>query len=851
MTSESLEPIGSALSGGRYEITSKLGEGGMGAVYRAKDHNLGADVVIKLPHRSMVTDAEFSRRFRDEVRSLVRLSHPHIVKVTDVGEWMSIPFAVLQFLPGGSLEERQAAWRGSAALASLGGWLGPVGGALDYVHSQGMVHRDVKPANILFDGQGHAFLGDFGVVKVLAAASERSQTKAMTGTGMVLGTPHYMAPELIMGDPFDGRVDQYALAVTAYELLCGRRPFEHDVPTRVLMMQTVDAPPSPSAHCNGMPARMESALLRGLAKNPNDRYPSCAAFAAAMVEASGVGRGAQAGRARLRCDSCGQTMTVSVEALAKLSRSGRTEPCPRCKAPLDLTAGTASVLPPAPSGEMARGNTAVLEVGSGTGELKTPAVATPETSKRSGTVLIGGSTAETLAETVPTLGADLGIVTVKIETQPRQPTVAATEPVVSTTGNPPWVPIGLAAAAVILIAGTGFYWASASTPPAVAMVKTQEVDSFPVRSVWSRQKSARKRPIAAATSNPAPSLDGLDFESKTGRSLSSSPDREPDSPDGSPQQVAFQTGGKKSTRGLLGTSTGDRPSNVSNTTMSGDSITSGAEKSANPRTSRDAEPRPSPKAVTAVQEPDPIPDDQNPSAKNIPLAKILASPNAYAGQLITLEQVYCVGRTPWQMPDGSLRVELIESRLKLTPTEAVVEFGSKRYVLGLDSRLADRLSKMEKMSIASNQPPEKPDWILQPADLTVKINDKTPSGDEPAGRIVRIEMFEGFDNQIRGTAKLIYVVRFRTLTLTANSETSQYGNADEWKKPPKLGRAYNALQDVFKSNLQRKSQMKWAQVNAQMNSIISAGMRQSAAEQAATDARARRLATTPANMLAP
>ncbi len=218
MTTTPDNPVGTSLSGGRYVLTAKLGEGGMGVVYRAKDRNIDADVVIKLPHRAMVADAQISRRFREEWRALVRLSHPHIVKVTDVGEWDGIPFVVLQYLAGGSLEDRMAAWRGPIALATLGSWLGPIGAALDYVHSQKLVHRDVKPANILFDGQGHPFLGDFGVVKVLAAAADdRTGAASMTGAGMVLGTPYYMAPELIMGDPFDGRVDQYALVVTLYE----------------------------------------------------------------------------------------------------------------------------------------------------------------------------------------------------------------------------------------------------------------------------------------------------------------------------------------------------------------------------------------------------------------------------------------------------------------------------------------------------------------------------------------------------------------------------------------------------------------------------------------------------------
>src|SRR5262249_21645276 len=158
----------------------------------------------------------FAGRFAREIRSLVRLSHPSIVKVTDAGQHLGLPFAVLQYLPGGSLEDRfqGAAERGAPRDAgAVTGWLPAIASALDYIHSQGYIHRDVKAGNILFDAQGHAFLGDFGVIKALAAG-ETARPKTVTNNGMVLGTPEYMAPELIMARPVDGRVDQYALAVT-------------------------------------------------------------------------------------------------------------------------------------------------------------------------------------------------------------------------------------------------------------------------------------------------------------------------------------------------------------------------------------------------------------------------------------------------------------------------------------------------------------------------------------------------------------------------------------------------------------------------------------------------------------
>jgi serine/threonine protein kinase len=240
---------GVTLANGRYLITAKLGEGGMGFVYRAQDRNIDSDVVIKIPRQAMMDDPEFAGRFTREIRSLVKLSHPHIVEVTDVGEWEGIPFAVMQYLPGGSLEDQRTTGADERVLTSdptkVSRWLIAVAEALDYIHVQGYVHRDVKPGNILFDAVGHSFLSDFGVAKVLASSDSTpaASRTAATGAGMVLGTPEYMAPELIMGEPFDGRADQYALAVTVYEMLCGRRPFEDATKTKVLVLHTSKAPP--------------------------------------------------------------------------------------------------------------------------------------------------------------------------------------------------------------------------------------------------------------------------------------------------------------------------------------------------------------------------------------------------------------------------------------------------------------------------------------------------------------------------------------------------------------------------------------------------------------------------------
>ena len=167
MSTEAASWVGHELAGGRYQVTAKLGEGGMGHVYRARDRNLETDVVVKVPRRAMLLeDPGFAQRFGREVRSLVTLSHPRIVKILDVGEYSDLPFAVMQYLSGGSLEQRRPldseGQPRPIRTDQLRGWLEEVAAALDFIHRKGYVHRDVKPANILFDADRNVYLSDFG-----------------------------------------------------------------------------------------------------------------------------------------------------------------------------------------------------------------------------------------------------------------------------------------------------------------------------------------------------------------------------------------------------------------------------------------------------------------------------------------------------------------------------------------------------------------------------------------------------------------------------------------------------------------------------------------------------------------
>lgn len=327
----------------RYVIVSKLGEGGMGAVYRAVDERLDKDVVIKIPHAEMA-NLEFLARFHREIRSLVTLAHPHVVTITDVGEHDGVPFAVMAFLEGGSLDDRRPRDADDRVLpvdvASIGDWLLPIAQALDFVHRQGYIHRDIKPANILFDRLGHPFLGDFGIVKVVMAGETRDGTQH-TKTGFVVGTADYMAPELVMGEPFDGRVDQYALAVAVHELLTGRPPFSGTQPAATLVNQVqLIAPPLRDVNPL-VPAAMSAAVERALSKKPADRYPTCVAFAEAAlaheyeppatVAPAASTKTTTGNRQRTVCPACNHFLALQEK------HAGHRIRCPQCQVRLQVS----------------------------------------------------------------------------------------------------------------------------------------------------------------------------------------------------------------------------------------------------------------------------------------------------------------------------------------------------------------------------------------------------------------------------------------------------------------------------------------------------------------------------------
>ena len=260
---------------GRYRILEQLGEGGMAVVYKAMDTRLGREVAIKviLPGRDHTE--KFLKRFEREARALAQLSHPNIVKVLDYGEHEGLPFLVMEYIPGGNLKQRLTGLVPYQEAAQL---LAPVARALAYAHSQKIIHRDVKPANILLTRSGDAMLSDFGIAKLL----DIEETTELTSTGIGLGTPAYMAPEQGLGQAVDHRADIYALGVVFYELITGRKPYSADTPMAVLHKQLTEPLVRPSKIVSGLPNGVEQVLLKALAREPAQRYQSMPEFASAL-----------------------------------------------------------------------------------------------------------------------------------------------------------------------------------------------------------------------------------------------------------------------------------------------------------------------------------------------------------------------------------------------------------------------------------------------------------------------------------------------------------------------------------------------------------------------------------------
>ncbi|MCA9078056.1 MAG: serine/threonine protein kinase [Planctomycetaceae bacterium] len=273
------------LADGRYTVSDRLGTGSMGHVFRAFDTRLATEVVIKVPTDKRLNDPEFHERFLQESRLLTQLNHPRIVKILDVGEHDGVPYFVMPFIDGGNLLDRLRKDEGEQrklSPKSIAGWLRGIAEALDSMHKKGFIHRDVKPANILFDAHDHAYLADFGLSKLLE--DNDAANNGLTAANAVVGTPNYVAPELVLArKDYDGKVDQYSLAVTVYEALSGRPPFEGGSPAATMVNQTTKHPKPLNEVSDEVSEGLASAVRMAMSKRPWRRYDSCTAFADAVI----------------------------------------------------------------------------------------------------------------------------------------------------------------------------------------------------------------------------------------------------------------------------------------------------------------------------------------------------------------------------------------------------------------------------------------------------------------------------------------------------------------------------------------------------------------------------------------
>ena len=262
----------------RYRGATLIGHGGMGDIYRATDQTLGREVAIKLLAERYADDPAIRGRFTREALAAARLSgESNAVTIFDVGEWNGRAFIVMEHLAGGSLEQRLRDG-GAEEPGQVVRWLEQAARALDAAHSQGIVHRDVKPGNLLLDREGNVHVADFGIATAAGLDS-------LTQTGTIIGTAGYLSPEQAQGARATPASDVYALAVVAFELLTGERPFQNESTTAEAAAHVHAPIPSVAALDPTLPPELDAVFERALAKDPAERYPTCGAFVAALRRA--------------------------------------------------------------------------------------------------------------------------------------------------------------------------------------------------------------------------------------------------------------------------------------------------------------------------------------------------------------------------------------------------------------------------------------------------------------------------------------------------------------------------------------------------------------------------------------
>ncbi len=249
---------------GSYRVVAPLGEGGMAIVYKAYQAGMDRYVALKILPRYFASDPQFLGRFEQEAKVLARLLHPHILPVHNYGEVDGYTYIVMPFVESGTLADLLDG--DPLPLAQIHRIIAQVGDALDYAHSQGVIHRDVKPSNILVDQRGNCLLTDFGIAKMVEGSIH------FTRTGGIVGTPAYMSPEQIQGEGLDGRSDVYSLGIVLYEMATGRPPYRAETPPAIFVKHLHDPLPPPRTLNPALPEAIERVILKALAKKREDRY---------------------------------------------------------------------------------------------------------------------------------------------------------------------------------------------------------------------------------------------------------------------------------------------------------------------------------------------------------------------------------------------------------------------------------------------------------------------------------------------------------------------------------------------------------------------------------------------------